>query len=94
MKQMNQKPKKNQNFVEAINVILGITLIVFMFLLTLFPDSRAVLLILIVSGGLMNISNGVKMIKDTARKNMGWSFMMLGAIIIVLGIYVVYVLWS
>lgn len=90
MSKLLKRLMKNNLIMDTINVILGIALIVFVFLLALFPNNQYILLIAITIGGLMNISNGVKMIKQKKKSNMGMTFLMMGVMLIILGVFITY----
>lgn len=64
----------------------GIALVAFIILTFINPGSRLVLLAAFVSGGLLNIFNGLKIVNDKKRRNMGMSYIFFGIIIIVIGI--------
>ena len=64
----------------------GIALVAFIILTFINPGSRLVLLAAFVLGGLLNIFNGLKIVNDKKRRNMGMSYIFFGIIIIVIGI--------
>ena len=71
------------------NMVLGVALIVSLLLIYIFPNNRAVILSACISGGLMNIINGLKMIKDPKKMSSGMTFLAVGVLIIVLGFIII-----
>jgi len=74
---------------DIINVIVGVVLIVSLIIIFQNPYNRYAILIACISGGLMNILNGLKYRKDPKKKTMGMSFLMMGVIVMLLGIYII-----
>jgi uncharacterized membrane protein HdeD (DUF308 family) len=54
----------------------------------LLPHSKITILIACAACGIMNILQGFKYLNDAKRKTTGWSVMMLGIIVIVVGIVI------
>jgi hypothetical protein len=73
------------NLMDLFNTVVGIALIVSLILVFQNPSNRFAILAICLSGGLMNILNGLKQWKDPKRKTMGMTFFMMGAIVIALG---------
>ncbi len=73
------------NLIDLFNTVVGIALIVSLILVFQNPGNRFAILAICLSGGLMNILNGLKQWKDPKRKTMGMTFFMMGAIVIALG---------
>jgi uncharacterized membrane protein HdeD (DUF308 family) len=74
---------------DIINTLMGIALIVSLILIFLNPNNQYAILIACISGGLMNIQNGLKLMKDPKKKTTGMSFLLLGAIVIILGFIII-----
>ncbi len=74
---------------DIVNLIVGIALIVSVVLIFVFPYNHYAILAACISGGLMNIMNGLKQRKEPGRRSMGMSFMMMGIIVIFLGFVIV-----
>lgn len=91
MKQFKEdSPGHNQiHFVDLINTIVGVALVVSLVLIFQHPENRYAILAACLSGGLMNILNGLKQMKDVRRRMMGMTFLMMGAIVIVLGFLII-----
>jgi hypothetical protein len=87
MKQLKEYQAQSNkiNITDLINVVAGVTLLVSLVLIFQHPTNRYAILAACLSGGLMNILTGVKQMKDPKRKTMGMSFLMMGAIVILLG---------
>lgn len=73
------------HLLDVINTIMGVALIVSVVLIFQHPENRYAILAACLSGGLMNILNGLKQMKDTKRRMMGMTFLMMGTILIILG---------
>ncbi|MGB4660732.1 MAG: hypothetical protein WBI07_16285 [Mobilitalea sp.] len=71
------------------NMILGVALIVSLLLIYIFPNNQIAILSACISGGLMNIVNGLKMIRDPKKLSTGMTFLAMGVLIIVLGFIII-----
>ncbi len=69
--------------------LLGLALVAIIFLLFKYPQNRYLLLAAFVSGGLLNAVNGLKIMKDPKKKNMGMSYLLMGLILIFIGMMVI-----
>lgn len=67
-------------------MVLGILLVVFLVLTFLHPENRFFMIAAFAAGGMVNIINGLKILKDKTKKNMGISYIFFGIIIMLLGI--------
>ncbi|MBP1753605.1 MAG: hypothetical protein H6Q59_3 [Firmicutes bacterium] len=87
MKQWKEFSEGNNqiHILDLINTIVGVVLIVSLILIFQHPENRYAILAACLSGGLMNIINGLKQMKDVKRRMTGMTFLMLGVIVIVLG---------
>ena len=72
-----------------INLILGIVLLLSLVIIFHNPYNRYAILAGCTCCGLVNMFNGLKMMQGTKNKQMGMSYLMLGAIIIVAGFIVI-----
>jgi hypothetical protein len=77
------------NILDLINTVVGVALIVSLILIFQNPTNRYAILAACISGGLVNILNGVKQVKDPKRKMSGLTFIMMGVIVIVLGFIII-----
>ena len=77
------------NIIDLINTIVGIVLIVSLILIFQNPTNRYSILVACISGGLVNVLNGVKQMKDPKHKMTGLTFLMMGVIVIILGFVIV-----
>lgn len=86
-KQLEEYLTKNNriNLVDLINIVVGVALIVSLILIFQHPTNRYAILVACLSGGIMNILNGMKQMKDPKRKMTGLTYVMMGVIVIVLG---------
>lgn len=86
-KRNNMIEKLKKNF--KINTILSIVLIIALFYYFLKPDSQYAILIACFAGGLINVTNGMAMLKKTAKRAVGMNYILFGVIIITLGFIIV-----
>ncbi len=77
------------NILDLINTIVGIALIVSLILIFQNPMNRYAILAACISGGLVNILNGVKQTRNPKSKMTGMTFIMMGVIVIVLGFIII-----
>lgn len=70
---------------DMINVIVGVVLIVSLILIYQNPYNKVAILAASIAGGLINITNGLKTIKDPKRKVTGATYLMMGVFLIALG---------
>ena len=71
----------------TLNVILGLLMLT---ALVIFwkTGNRMSMFIIIFSGGGMNLCNGYRYIRQKERKQMGYSMLLFGAVILVLGVLI------
>jgi hypothetical protein len=84
-KQLEKLPIKS----DIINTIVGIALIVSVVLIFIFPYNQYAILAACISGGLINIMNGLKQRKEPGRKSMSMTLIMMGIIVIFLGFVII-----
>ena len=92
---MDKRKKLLEKFTlksDIINLILGIALIVSLILIYQNPMNKYAILAACISGGLMNIMNGMKLMKDPKKKTSGMTFVMMGIIVLFLGFFIVEIL--
>jgi len=77
---------------DIINLILGIALIVSLILIYQNPMNKYAILAACISGGLMNIMNGMKLMKDPKKKTSGMTFVLMGVMVLFLGFFIVEIL--
>lgn len=70
---------------DIINTVLGILLIISLIFIYMDPVNKLAIILACSTGGLMNVMNGLKVIKDPQKKSSGMTFLMMGVIIISLG---------
>ncbi|MBH1940462.1 hypothetical protein I5677_06065 [Mobilitalea sibirica] len=70
---------------DFIIVIAGIMLMILLILVFLNPNNKHAFLGAFITGGFMNVMNGLKLTKDPKRKSMGMTFILFGIIIGFLG---------
>ncbi len=89
MDKQNNRIEKliKKNF--KINTILSMVLSIALFYFFLKPDSQYAILVACLAGGLINVTNGMAMLKDTAKKAVGMNYILFGVIIIALGFIIV-----
>lgn len=72
-----------------INTAAGIVLIVSVVLIFVFPYNHYAILAACISGGFINIMNGLKQRKEPGRKSMAMTLIMMGVIVIFLGFVII-----
>ena len=77
------------NIIDLINTVVGVILIVSLILIFQHPTNRYAIMAACISGGLMNILNGMKQIKNPKYKMTGLTYIMMGVIVIVLGFIII-----
>ncbi len=77
------------NIIDLINTVVGIALMVSLILIFQNPTNRYAIMAACISGGIVNILNGVKQTKDPKRKMTGLTFIMMGVIVIILGFIII-----
>ena len=90
-KQLEESSSGNNkiNILDLINTVVGVALIVSLILIFQNPTNRYAILAACISGGLVNVLNGVKQVKDPKRKMSGLTFIMMGVIVIILGFIII-----
>ncbi len=88
MNDPKRQPKKPSVKGDIINTVAGIALVVFVVLIFVFPNNHYAILAACITGGLMNIMNGLKQRKGPAGGSMGTSLIVMGVIVILLGFIV------
>ena len=92
---MDKRKKLLEKFTlksDIINLILGIALIVSLILIYQNPMNKYAILAACISGGLMNIMNGMKLMKDPKKKTSGMTFVLMGVMVLFLGFFIVEIL--
>lgn len=89
MDKQNNRIEKliKKNF--KINTILSIVLSIALFYFFLKPDSQYAIMIACFAGGLINVTNGMAMLKKTVKRAVGMNYILFGVIIIALGFIIV-----
>lgn len=85
---MNKDKKERSKFLlksDMINVIVGVILVVSLIFVYQNPYNTIAILTACIAGGLINLMNGFKTMKDPKRKTTGLTYLMTGIVIIVLG---------
>ena len=82
--------KDKERVLNTLNAILGLLMIT---ALVVFwkTGNRISMYIVIFSGGLMNLCNGYKYMQQKERKTIGYSMILLGVVVLMLGIFVLLV---
>lgn len=77
------------SFFHKIKTIMGIALFVLLIICYLFPNNKIVILTACIAGGLINVINGLELMKDPKRMMTGMTFLMMGVIIIIVGFIII-----
>lgn len=83
MRDIKKILKESHIILDIINVITGIALIVFLILAFVFPNNFIFFILAFLAAGIMNILNGIIKVKRQKKKALGFSFIGLGAAILV-----------
>ena len=89
MNDPKKQSKKPSVTIDLINTVAGIALIVSVVLIFVFPYNHFAILAACISGGFINIMNGLKQKKEPGRKSMAMSLIMMGVIVILLGFVII-----
>jgi apolipoprotein N-acyltransferase len=68
-------------------VLCGILLVVFLILTLTHPGNSFFMLTAFAAGGLINVLNGLKILRDKKKQSMAISYIFFGIIVVLLGIY-------
>ncbi len=88
MDRRKKQPWKILGKSDIINVIAGVALIVSLIFIYQNQYNKIAILTACIAGGLMNIMNGVKTMKDPKSKTTGMTYLMMGVVLIVLGLII------
>ncbi len=89
MNDRKKQSKKSSATIDMINTAAGIVLIVSVVLIFVFPYNHYAILAACISGGFINIMNGLKQRKEPGRKSMAMTLIMMGVIVIFLGFVII-----
>ncbi|BCN29699.1 hypothetical protein [Anaeromicropila herbilytica] len=81
--------KDNNLFLDLLNVILGIILVIFIVLILIHPTNTILLKLAFGIGGLMNILNSYKIYKQKKTPLIALSLFMIGLIVIFCGVFLI-----
>ncbi len=81
--------KDKKLVLDVLNIAIGVLLLIFIILIFLNPSNAFYMLGTVLLGGFMNMLNGLKHVRSTNRgkKNMGMSMILIGAVIMILGMF-------
>lgn len=86
MRILFEKIKDNSLWMDFFNLFTGIVLVVTIILFCMFPGNKMVITMMFVLTGIMNLSNGIKKMKEKASRNMGMVLIMISMITLVAGL--------
>lgn len=92
MKHLMELLKKKDALYHWLSALFGIILLVAIFMVMRNPAGRTELMLLVFSGGGLNIINGWRLYGRPKQRNQGMSMLLLGVIILFIGIYLLAVL--
>ncbi len=79
--------QNKQRVLDTVNVLLGLLMLTALVVFWKTGNKFSMYLI-IFAGGLMNLSNGYRYLNSKDHKNLGYSMILLGVVVLVLGIVV------
>ncbi len=85
MRKLLQRLKEHHLSYDRISAYLGILLVIFLILNFLYPNRAYLLMGAFSAGGLINLFNGLKLVKDKKKQNIGISYIFFGILIILIG---------
>ncbi len=88
MKKLIQGIIKLQLSYDLILTVLGIILVVFLVLTFLNPGNSIFLIAAFTAAGLINVVNGLKIIRDKRKRSIGMNYIFFGIIIIFAGVII------
>ena len=90
LKKFFQLLKDKERFFDTMNVILGLLMLT---ALVVFwkTGNRISMFTIIFSGGIMNVCSGFRYLQEKNRKQMGYSMILFGVVILVLGVIILWV---
>ena len=89
---MNKQKKLLEKIIlksNTINIILGMVLVVSLAIIYQNPHNHSAILAGCSAGGLMNLLSGLKMMRETSKRQLGMTYLMLGAILIAVGFVII-----
>lgn len=88
LKRIQHFLKNKEAVLDTANMILGLLMLT---ALVIFwkTGNKFSMLAIIFSGGAMNLCNGYRYLQQKGRKQMGYSMLLFGAVILVLGVVVI-----
>lgn len=89
MNDPKKQSKKPSVTIDIINTVAGIALIVSVVLIFVFPYNHYAILAACISGGFVNIMNGLKQRREPGRRSMSMTLIMMGVIVIFLGFVII-----
>ena len=87
VEKIKQFLKNKEQVIDTVNVILGLLMITALVVFWKTGNKFSMVLI-IFAGGLMNLCNGYKYLQQKKWKNMGYSMILFGVVVLVLGLVV------
>ncbi len=85
MKNLFEKIKKNNLWMDCFNLSTGIILVVVLILFCLFPGNKVVIALLFLLTGTINLSNGIKRYTQKSTRSTGILLIMISAITLIAG---------
>lgn len=72
---------------DMLNVIIGIVVLLFILLYSVFPQNKVIFLIGVMVVGAINIATGLSVYRQNRKQGIGMSYILIGGIIIAIGLY-------
>ena len=87
MKKDKKLEERREVWIKIAKTVFGILFCIGVVGIVVKPDSRQAMLVLAASGGAINILQGMQLYQKPKQQNQGMSMLMLGAVILVLGVW-------
>ncbi len=85
MRKLLQRLKELRLSYDRMIAYLSIILVVLLILNFIIPNQKFLLFAVFTAGGMINVMNGLKIVRDKKKRNIGMSYIFFGILIILIG---------
>lgn len=86
MNKIKKVLKENKLYLDLLNVLLGMIVLILVVLVIIYPANRLILMFVCIIGGFMNVVNGIRLYQNRDKRTMAAGLFILGVIIMILGV--------